>query len=173
MPLMGGSSLSPVPVISRFRCFMVSQISCEVFFSCVLFLFIFLIYLVDIVYFIFRIWYSIFLILSISNAFHWVLAELLGFSGLLHFSLTPLHWFYILVEFCSHILDCFHHFHQPCICVFLDFTQAFILGVLFFFFLDFIELFLLSPVHTLNSLWRFIIALLNSVSFVHLCGSYW
>jgi hypothetical protein len=55
MPLMGGSSLSPVPVISRFRCFMVSQISCEVFFSCVLFLFIFLIYLVDIVYFIFRI----------------------------------------------------------------------------------------------------------------------
>lgn len=47
--------------------------------------------------------------------------------------------FHILIEFCFQVLDCLHYLYQPCICVYLDGTQAFILLK---FLLNFIKLFL-------------------------------
>lgn len=47
---------------------------------------------------------------------------------------------FLFIEFCSHILDYFCHFHQPSVCIFLGTTQELLLCK--FFLLDFSGLFL-------------------------------
>lgn len=74
---------------------------------------------------------------SFSFAFSNLVIE---FQFFIHFSLGPLWWFYLSIEFHFQVLDCLNHFHQPCICVFLGNTQLFILSNLFL--LDFIKLFI-------------------------------
>ena len=67
------------------------------------------------------------LILSTCRAFQGFLVGLMRFQLYLHFSLNPLQFVYLFIEFPLEILDCFCHIYQPYWYVFLGITQEFIL----------------------------------------------
>lgn len=57
-----------------------------------------------------------------------------------HFSWNKLQLSFLLIVCTFLVLDCLHHFLQPCVCIFLGTAQAFI--VLKLPFLNFLELFI-------------------------------